>query len=397
MSELLSKPRILIVDDDEKSRIAVRSVLDDLDIEVVESGSGEQALLKVLHNDFALIILDVRLTGMSGFETARIIREREASREIPIIFLTGYEKEELQVNRGYDLGAVDYMLKPIIPDSLRAKVAFSVKYHRQLLVALEKERLAKERLKQLVAELERSNSDLDDFAYIASHDLKEPLRGIAINTDFLLRGTDPKETSARLQRIASLSRRMEKLISDLLYFSRLGRSDEQSENVDAKLIVDGICSEIGELINERNGQIIFETDLPMISADPSKVKTVFQNIIVNALKYNDSERPTVHIGFSDATKSARANPENTFYIRDNGIGISKKNEGKIFRIFSRLNREADYGSGTGAGLSFVKKIVESYDGKITVSSTRDRGTTFHFTFPLTDQPEKNQPSQGAGK
>ena len=169
MNELTNKPRILVVDDDEKSRLAVSAVLDDLDIEVVESDSGEQALLQVLHNDFALIILDVRLTGMSGFETARVIREREASRDIPIIFLTGYEKEELQINRGYDLGAVDYMLKPIIPDSLRAKVAFSVKYHRQLLVALEKERLASERLKQLVAELERSNSDLDDFAYIASH------------------------------------------------------------------------------------------------------------------------------------------------------------------------------------------------------------------------------------
>lgn len=385
MSELVAKPRILVVDEDNKSRVAVRSVLDDLDIEVVEAESGEQALLEILHHDFALIILDVRLTGMNGFETARIIREREMSREIPIIFLTGYEREELQINRDYDLGAVDYMLKPIIPDSLRAKVAFPVKYHRQLLLALEKERLASERLKQLVIDLERSNRDLDDFAHIASHDLKEPLRGIAINTDFLLRGKSPQDTTKRLMRIASLSRRMEKLISDLLFSSRLGRQNKRLECVDSKIIIQGICSELDELIAERNGQVTFETDLPLINAEPSKIKTVFQNIIINALKYNDSKQPTVHIGFTASLKVGRTTHKDVFYIRDNGIGIKMKNEDKIFRIFSRLNREIDHGSGTGAGLSFVKKIVEGYGKKISLFSSVDEGTTFYFGLPLAER------------
>ena len=224
MTDAQPKPRILVVDDDAGSRTAVKAVLDDLDIDVVEVESGEDALREVLRQDFAMIILDVWLTGMNGFETAQAIRERELSREIPIIFLTGHEQAELQVNRGYDLGAVDYMLKPIVVESLRAKVKFSVKYHLEILKVRENEKLqtASRKLAALVSELERSNRALDEFAYIASHDLKEPLRGIAINANFLLDEEITDPVRKRGERIVELSMRMERLIADLLRFPGSG-------------------------------------------------------------------------------------------------------------------------------------------------------------------------------
>ena len=384
MTDAQPKPRILVVDDDAGSRTAVKAVLDDLDIDVVEVESGEDALREVLRQDFAMIILDVWLTGMNGFETAQAIRERELSREIPIIFLTGHEQAELQVNRGYDLGAVDYMLKPIVVESLRAKVKFSVKYHLEILKVRENEKLqtASRKLAALVSELERSNRALDEFAYIASHDLKEPLRGIAINANFLLDEEITDPVRKRGERIVELSMRMERLIADLLRFSRLGRDENMDQIVNVAEVIEKSRDLFEEFKDGDKTQLVVETPLPDVKADPARVLTVFQNLMSNGLKYNQSNPKIIRVGFADQIAMDGGPLSNVFYVSDNGIGIDARYHEKVFEIFTRLNAESSFGQGTGAGLAFVQRIIEEQNGDLTIRSAPGEGSTFYFPLPM---------------
>ncbi|UWS79082.1 ATP-binding protein [Phaeobacter sp. G2] len=255
---------------------------------------------------------------------------------------------------------------------------------------LEREQAHTETLGKVITELERSNRELDEFAYIASHDLKEPLRGIAINASFLAREQLSEKGNERVERMLLLAKRMEQLVSDLLFFSRLGRGEKVMKDVDTSHIVEGIEKELKEWMTERQGEIQCSADLPWIYAERSKVKTVFQNLIVNALKYNDSDTKTVQVGFSPEATANEMILHDVFWVRDNGIGIEDKNRDKIFRIFQRLNREELYGAGTGAGLSFVRRIIEKYGGTITFESDPESGTTFYFSMPLANIKTKSK-------
>lgn len=249
-------------------------------------------------------------------------------------------------------------------------------------------RETEKKLERHVVELQRSNRELDEFAYTASHDLKEPLRGIAINAEFLSRIDLPEEGRKRVDRMASLADRMEKLVSDLLYFSRLGRGERVVKDIDTKHIIEGTIKELSEWMLERNGTVNLNGELPCLTGERSKIKTVFQNFIVNGLKYNDAVEKIVEIGFEEHAEVDGQSVRNAFYVRDNGIGIAKQNFAKVFQMFKRLNAESDYGPGTGAGLSFVRKIVEEYGGTISIVSNPGNGSTFYFTLPLAAK--KNQ-------
>lgn len=257
---------------------------------------------------------------------------------------------------------------------------------------LETERLHSAELAELVSnlevqkgELQRSNRELDEFAYIASHDLKEPLRGIGINANFLLREELPGKAKERAVRMTELAEKMERLISDLLFFSRLGRGDEARVEVRPAEVVDTIRHELLEWLEERNGEIAVLGHLPVLKAERVKVKTVLQNLIVNAIKYNDAEHKRAEVGFTPEVTIEGQTLKNAYFVRDNGIGIDERNRDKVFRIFSRLNRDAEYGPGTGSGLAFVRKIVEAHGGVVTFSSSAERGTTFYLTLPLASQ------------
>ena len=245
------------------------------------------------------------------------------------------------------------------------------------------ERPADDRLEAMKVELERSYQDLDDFAHVASHDLKEPLRGISINANFLKRDAGLSDGGKdRVTRMIALCNRMEQLISDLLFFTRLSQSDRASEEVDTSEIIAGIRVSLTDLLGERCGTISIATEMPPVDADSTKIKTVFQHLIVNAIKYNDALRKVVTVGFLPSFESENGTLHDVFYVADNGIGIDETNREKIFRIFSRLNTEKAYGAGTGAGLAFVKKIVEDYGGEITFASNPGKGTTFYFSLPI---------------
>lgn len=238
------------------------------------------------------------------------------------------------------------------------------------------------RLERYARELERSNQELDQFAYIASHDLKEPLRAVYNHASFLLEDYADKlddDGEKRLHRLIKLSERMEKLIANLLYFSRLGRGDQTMEVLDLNDVVANVEVDLEETLTSRHARIEMPARLPPISGHPAHITAIFQNLISNGTKYNDAEEKVIEIGcLPDGGDDPAA--EVTFYVRDNGIGIEDQFRDDVFRLFKRLNAERAYGEGTGAGLTFVKKIVENHGGRIWLRSDPGEGTTFFFTL-----------------
>jgi PAS domain S-box-containing protein len=234
--------------------------------------------------------------------------------------------------------------------------------------------------------LERSNKELDDFAYIASHDLKEPLRGIHNHARFLLEDNSEKldqDSAGRLLRLVYLSQRMERLVNDLLYFSRLGRQELAVGPTDPEALIKDIESTLENFLEERGAKIQIGTALPTVVCDKPRVTELFRNLITNAVKYNDKTEKIVEIGWlaSHKTESGTA-MHNVFYVKDNGRGIDREFHQEIFRIFKRLQGGKDAEEGTGVGLTFVKKIVERHGGRIWLESEPGAGTTFFFTLEV---------------
>jgi signal transduction histidine kinase len=238
------------------------------------------------------------------------------------------------------------------------------------------ERLRAEReLEERNTELQRSNQELDDFAYIASHDLKEPLRGIHNFASFLLEDYRDKlddDGRSKLETLTRLSRRMETLIDSLLQYSRLGRVDLAIADVDLNEIVGEVLDSIGIGLRENRVEVRIPRPLPLVRCDPVRVRELYYNLIVNAMKYNDKPEKWIEIGWEGHPPA--------FYVRDNGIGIQERHHEAIFRIFKRLHGRDKFGGGTGAGLTIVKKIVERHSGRIWVDSAIGEGTTVHFTL-----------------
>ncbi|MBD0343775.1 MAG: GAF domain-containing protein [Coleofasciculus sp. Co-bin14] len=271
-----------------------------------------------------------------------------------------------------------------------------------------------DKLTKINAQLERSNSELDAFAYIASHDLKEPLRGIHNYSSFLIEDyTDvlDEEGISKLQTLMRLTQRMEALIDSLLHFSRLGRVELSMQKTDLNELVKNVIEVLSISQKATQVDIRIPRPLPVVLCDRVQVSEVFSNLIGNAIKYNDKPHQWVEIGFLDSgeweTHSSRerlkvmeadndsnwepssspsptANPQSSnpivFYVRDNGIGIQEKHMDAIFRIFKRLHPHNRYGGGTGVGLTIAKKIVERHGGQIWVESTYGKGSIFYFTL-----------------
>ncbi|MBW4687110.1 MAG: GAF domain-containing protein [Komarekiella atlantica HA4396-MV6] len=237
-------------------------------------------------------------------------------------------------------------------------------------------------LAQLNIELERSNNELDAFAYIASHDLKEPLRGIHNYSNFLIEDygeTLNDEGRDKLRTLIRLTQRMEDLIDSLLHFSRLGRVDLSMQQTDINSVVNRSLDLLSARIEQMQIKICIPRPLPTVYCDRVQIGEVFNNLIANAIKYNDKTEKWIEIGYIDHPTAPII-----FYVRDNGIGIREKHFESIFRIFKRLHGPNKYGGGTGAGLTIAKKIVERHGGKIWVESTYGEGSTFYFTLQEVD-------------
>jgi PAS domain S-box-containing protein len=239
-------------------------------------------------------------------------------------------------------------------------------------------------LEAYTADLERSNHDLDEFAYIASHDLKEPLRGLHNHSRFLLEDYEDKldvDGVRRLNRLVRLSQRMEKLVNDLLYFSRLGRQQLAVKRTDIGLIVKDVVATMELLLEERHAKVVIDGRLPEVICDAPRLTEVFRNLVTNAVKYNDKPAPLVSIGYLDRFVGKDGSvARNVFFVKDNGKGIPQEFHEDIFRIFKRLEKSQDSDDGTGAGLTFVRKIIARHNGDIWLESEVGTGTTFYFTL-----------------
>jgi two-component system, chemotaxis family, sensor kinase Cph1 len=245
-------------------------------------------------------------------------------------------------------------------------------------------------------ELLRSNQELDEFAYIASHDLKEPLRGIHNYATFLLEDYRDKlneDGSSKLETLKRLTQRMDTLLDSLLEFSRVGRIELAIRQTNLNDVLGEILDSLRINLEERGVEIRVPRQLPDVNIDRVRIGEVFRNLITNAMKYNEKQHKWIEIGFEN-----RSNDElpvhkedhdlghsTVFYVRDNGIGIPRKHHEAIFKIFKRLHAREEFGGGTGVGLTIVKKIIERHRGQIWIDSVEGEGTSFYFTLAGGDE------------
>jgi len=413
----------MLVDDREDNLLSMASVLEPDGYHIVKANSGRQVLKLLLSDfDFALILMDVQMPNLNGFETAALIYERERLRHIPIIFITANNYGEENLFKGYRAGAVDYIYKPVNPELLRVKVGVFVELYRknqrliaqeQKLVAINrnleleiKERKASEekvtelnkQLLENIARLESANKDLDLFAFMASHDLQAPLRKIRMFSDRLLASpgeTLGKEGRLYLSRIQEVSRRMQDLINDILRFSKISVEKQSFVAVDLNGVMEEVLSELEGLVREKNAVITVDK-LPVLPASTVLMGPLFSNLISNSLKYSKrQEAPRVRIRYEEAPVSSGINgrePETHYgriYIEDNGIGFDQKYAEQIFDMFRRLHANAEY-EGTGIGLALCKKIVEMHKGFISALGKPGEGAVFIVSLPLQESRKEKQ-------
>lgn len=254
-------------------------------------------------------------------------------------------------------------------------VIYFLSYKPLLLQIRERERV-EEKLKQTMAEFARSNSELELFAYVASHDLQEPLRMVTSFTQLLekrYKNKLDKDADEFIEFILDGATRMQSLINDLLQYSRVGTRGKPFKLTDFESVFGQSLVNLKIAIDENNA-IITHDPLPTLMADSTQMTEVFQNLISNAIKFRSKKSPQVHVS------ALKKRNEWVFSVRDNGIGIAPEFFDKLFIIFQRLHSRSEY-PGTGIGLAVCKKIVERHGGKIWVESEPDKGSTFYFSIP----------------
>ncbi|MDQ3940038.1 MAG: ATP-binding protein [Actinomycetota bacterium] len=380
------RANILLVDDRPDNLLALEAALEPLNQNLVKASSGEEALRMLLKQEVAVILLDVQMPGLDGFDTAAEIKKREKTKDIPIIFLTAISREPHHALRGYSTGAVDYLAKPFDPWVLRAKVAVFVDLYEKnallkqqavlLAQRLEERERAERALEEKAQELERSNADLAQFAYVASHDLQEPLRVmdgyLSLLKDSYGDGS-AEEAVGLIERIEKSTARMDRLIQDLLAYARVGTETRPFEPTDLNEVVSFAMGNLEIAVKEAEATIN-QSELPTVQGDQGQLIQLFQNLVGNAIKFRGDRPPRIDIA---------AEPGDgvwTLCVKDNGIGIDAAQVDRIFTIFERLH-PMDHYPGSGIGLSVCKRIVERHHGRIWAESEKGAGTAIYFTLP----------------
>jgi signal transduction histidine kinase len=411
------KSKLLVVDDREDNLLSIETILNK-DGYIIKTANSGRAALKILlkEQDFTLILMDVQMPDLNGFETATLIYERDSLKHIPIIFITAQDHGEESVFKGYQMGGVDYIYKPINPGLLRAKVAVFAelydKNHRLLaqeqrlitanqelenelkerIIFEEKINLLNQQLTENNTQLKLTNTELERFAYVTSHDLQEPLRKIMIFGDILANKYSSMlgdEGHSYLDRMVKSSRRMQMLIKNILAFSRATTNNEGFEDTDLNILLEGVLSDLEVYIEQK--RVVFNIgELPNVRVIPNQFRQLLQNLIINAIKFSKENVDLCINIYAENVKGSDIQEANNdlrndnyfrINIKDNGIGFDQKYAERIFIIFERLH-SYDHFEGTGIGLSICKKIVEQHNGFISAKSVVNNGSTFSVAIPL---------------
>jgi two-component system sensor histidine kinase/response regulator len=365
------QPAVLLVDDVEANLVVLEALLGGMDCQLVRAASGNEALRQLLKRDYAVMLLDVQMPEMDGFEVARYARDNPASREVPIIFLTAMHSSDENLLRGYGTGAVDFLSKPINPEVLRAKVRVFLDLY------LGKRRLAGEieAHKRTLGELELANQALRHFTNAASHDLREPLRAVdgfmqALEEDF--GETLAAQARDYLTRSRRASQRMVALLDALLAYARLQKPAAWTR-VDCNQVAEQVKSDLAERIRTA-GATVTIAPLPAVRGDNARIYQLFLNLIGNAIKFRRPDAPAR----VDVSAEEHAG-EPVFVVADNGIGIAPEHQTKVFEAFRRLHNRTQF-EGSGLGLTICQQIVEQHGGRIWLESASGQGTKVFFTL-----------------
>jgi signal transduction histidine kinase len=355
---------LLLVDDQEANLTALAAVLEPFGETIVTARSGREALKHLLEREFAVVLLDVRMPDMDGFETAALIRDRDKNRHTPILFLTAISQSDEEVLKGYELGAVDYVFKPVRPEILRAKVSVFVELSKRR----KHEREARE-------ELARSNRDLSEFAQIVAHDLQSPLRGVTAHLERLAKsvaGLDD-EAKRRVATAVAEAERMRAQIRDLLAYARVRDRPPEPRTTDSGVALTEALARLRVPLEEAGAQVE-RGELPLVHVDPGELSQLFQNLVDNAVKFRRGpEKPRVRVAAERDGEAWR------FAVEDDGIGIAEPDRERIFGVFQRLHTLQEF-PGTGIGLAICRRIVERNGGRIWVEARPGGGSVFRFTL-----------------
>ena len=368
------KVNILLVDDRPDKLLAVETIIAELGQNVIKARSGQEALRFLLHTEVAVILLDVNMPGLDGFETAALIRQRQKSEHTPIIFLTAVSDTETHVSRGYSLGAVDYILAPVLPDVLRTKVAVFVELHKKN----QQIRSLNEQLQKRIAQLTETNQALEAFTYSIAHDLRAPLRAMLGFSKALLEDYGEKMDASGQEfanRIVGSAKRMDDLIQDLLSYSRLSREQIKLGPVKLEAAFDDVLKQCEPQVREKEAEIRVETLHSEVWAHKGVLVQMLVNLLSNSLKFvATGVKPCVRIWTEEVDGWVRVS------IQDNGIGIATEHHQRIFRVFERLHSTEQF-PGTGIGLANVSKAAERMGGRVGVESQPDQGSRFWVELP----------------
>ena len=400
---------LLLVDDRPENLLALEAILEPLGQVLIRANSGPEALKQVLADDFAAILLDVQMPGMNGFEVAEIIKSRERSRTIPIIFLSAISKEDAYVFKGYSMGAVDYVFKPFNPDILRSKVAVFVDLyvkqeeiqrqgdllresqkreleleHRTSLLEAEARSAAK--LSQMNEELHRRQVALEQamgarnrFYASMSHELRTPINAVIGYSTLMLDniyGPLNAKQKEGLQRTLKAARHLLELVNDVLDLSKIeaGKIELSLQPVMFPALIDDLFVTVRPLADEYGStlELTMESEPFNIVSDPRRVRQILLNLLSNAIKFGEGKPIRVVCKQCD-DKGVEME------VVDEGVGIAKEDIARIFEEFVQVSESKQ--PGTGLGLPISRRLAQLLDGSLTVCSTPGQGSSFRLTLP----------------